>query len=52
MSDYKIVFEMLVIVIVVILVFFFGRLILSILKTKRLEDFSISSKGNEKNIGF
>ena len=50
MSDYKIVFEMLVIVIVVILVFFFGRLILSILKTKRLEDFSISSKSNEINL--
>ena len=50
MSDYKVVFEMLIVMIIVILVFFFGRLIASILKTKRLEDFSISSKGNEFNL--
>ncbi len=50
MGDYSVVFEMLIILIVVILVFFFGRLIASILRTKRLEDFSISSKSNDVNL--
>ncbi len=50
MGDYKIVFEILIIMIIIILVFFFGRLISSILKTKRLEDFSITSRGNDVNL--
>ena len=50
MGDYQIVFELLIAIIVVTLVFFFGRLISSILKTKRLEDFSISPKQNELNL--
>ena len=50
MGDYKIVFELFIIIIFVILVFFFGRLIASIIKTKRLEDFSITSRGNEFNL--
>ncbi len=50
MSDYKVLFEVLIIIIVIILVFFLTRLIVSILRSKRLEDYSISPKGNDFNL--
>ncbi len=50
MSNYEILFEVIIVIIIVLLVFFFARLIASILKTKRLEDYSITPRGNDFNL--
>ena len=50
MSDYKILFEIIIVIIVILLVFFFVRLLQSILKSKRLEEYSISPRGNDFNL--
>ena len=50
MSDYKVLFEVIIVIIVILLVFFLVRLFQSILKSKRLEEYSISPRGNDFNL--
>ena len=50
MSNYEVLFETLIVIIIVLLVFFLVRLFSSLMRTRRLEDFSISPKGNDFNL--